>query len=135
MSHAAVLLVDDDRSIRRMQAAPERLLPAQDGEALRARGEPIGVAQPLPDVACALEPALGAGGILDREVQRSRRRRSISWRWTPEIVRVATGTLGSVLRPFSQVDVFTTAPYSGNPAAVVLDGSDLTTTEMQRFAH
>lgn len=40
-----------------------------------------------------------------------------------------------MLRPFSQVDVFTTAPYSGNPVAVVLDGTGLTTTEMQRFAH
>jgi PhzF family phenazine biosynthesis protein len=53
----------------------------------------------------------------------------------PEIVRVASGTLGSVLRPFSQVDVFTTAPYLGNPVAVVLDGTGLTTTVMQRFAH
>jgi PhzF family phenazine biosynthesis protein len=33
------------------------------------------------------------------------------------------------------VDVFTTTPYAGNPVAVVLDGSDLTTEEMQRFAH
>jgi hypothetical protein len=44
MSHAAVLLVDGDTSIRRMQAAPERLLPAQDAEAVLARGEPIGAA-------------------------------------------------------------------------------------------
>jgi PhzF family phenazine biosynthesis protein len=37
-------------------------------------------------------------------------------------------------RPFKQVDVFTATPYFGNPLAVVLDGSDLTTDEMQRFA-
>ena len=36
--------------------------------------------------------------------------------------------------PFKQVDVFTATPYFGNPLAVVLDGSDLTTEEMQRFA-
>ncbi len=38
-------------------------------------------------------------------------------------------------RQFSQVDVFTTTPYRGNPVAVVLDGTGLTTDEMQRFAH
>ena len=37
-------------------------------------------------------------------------------------------------RPFSQVDVFTTTPYAGNPVAVVLDGAGLTTDQMQRFA-
>ncbi len=40
-----------------------------------------------------------------------------------------------MLRPFTQVDVFTTTPYTGNPVAVVLDGSGLTTDEMQRFAN
>jgi PhzF family phenazine biosynthesis protein len=40
-----------------------------------------------------------------------------------------------VLRPFRQVDVFTTTAYYGNPVAVVLDGSDLTTEQMQRVAH
>jgi PhzF family phenazine biosynthesis protein len=40
-----------------------------------------------------------------------------------------------VSRPFSQVDVFTTTPYSGNPVAVVLDGEGLTDDEMQRFAN
>jgi PhzF family phenazine biosynthesis protein len=40
-----------------------------------------------------------------------------------------------VLRPFSEVDVFTSAPYSGNPVAVVLDGTGLTGEAMQRFAH
>jgi PhzF family phenazine biosynthesis protein len=40
-----------------------------------------------------------------------------------------------MLRPFAQVDVFTTTPYRGNPVAVVLDGEDLTTEQMQRFAH
>jgi PhzF family phenazine biosynthesis protein len=38
-------------------------------------------------------------------------------------------------RPISEVDVFATTPYSGNPVAVVLDGEGLTTEEMQRFAH
>jgi PhzF family phenazine biosynthesis protein len=37
-------------------------------------------------------------------------------------------------RPFTQVDVFTTGPGLGNPLAVVLDASELTTAEMQRFA-
>ncbi len=40
-----------------------------------------------------------------------------------------------MLRPFTQVDVFTTTPYAGNPVAVVLDGDGLTTGEMQRFAN
>jgi PhzF family phenazine biosynthesis protein len=39
-----------------------------------------------------------------------------------------------VLRPFRQVDVFTSTPYSGNPVAVVLDGAGLDDAEMQRFA-
>ncbi|MHB1988588.1 MAG: PhzF family phenazine biosynthesis protein [Acidimicrobiales bacterium] len=39
-----------------------------------------------------------------------------------------------VWRPFQQVDVFSSASYSGNPVAVVLDGEGLTTEEMQRFA-
>ncbi len=38
-------------------------------------------------------------------------------------------------RRFSQVDVFTTTPYAGNPVAVVLEGDGLTTDEMRRFAH
>lgn len=37
------------------------------------------------------------------------------------------------LRPFAQVDVFTSEPYRGNPVAVVLDGSGLDTAAMQRF--
>lgn len=37
-------------------------------------------------------------------------------------------------RSFVQVDVFFTSPYSGNPVAVVLDGTDLTDEEMQRLA-
>ena len=36
-------------------------------------------------------------------------------------------------RPFAQVDVFTAVPYLGNPLAVVLDGSDLSTEQMQAF--
>lgn len=38
-------------------------------------------------------------------------------------------------RAFREVDVFTTTPYYGNPVAVVLDGTGLTTEQMQRFAH
>lgn len=38
-------------------------------------------------------------------------------------------------RAFSQVDVFTATPYLGNPLAVVLDGRDLSTEDMQHFAH
>jgi PhzF family phenazine biosynthesis protein len=37
-------------------------------------------------------------------------------------------------RRFNQVDVFTATPYRGNPVAVVLDGDDLSTEEMRRFA-
>jgi len=40
-----------------------------------------------------------------------------------------------VIRPFRQIDVFGSAPYRGNPLAVVLDGAGLSTGEMQRFAH
>ena len=36
-------------------------------------------------------------------------------------------------RPFSQVDVFTAVPYLGNPLAVVLDGTGLSTAQMQAF--
>ena len=37
-------------------------------------------------------------------------------------------------RPFKQVDVFTATPYFGNPLAVVLDGTGLSTEAMERFA-
>ena len=37
-------------------------------------------------------------------------------------------------RSFSQVDVFASGPYSGNPVAVVLDASGLETEAMQRVA-
>jgi PhzF family phenazine biosynthesis protein len=37
-------------------------------------------------------------------------------------------------RRFRQVDVFATAPYAGNPVAVVLDADGLDTETMQRFA-
>jgi len=37
-------------------------------------------------------------------------------------------------RPFKQVDVFTATPYYGNPLAVVLDGTGLSSEEMQHFA-
>lgn len=40
----------------------------------------------------------------------------------------------TISRPFSQVDVFSETPYLGNPVAVILDGSDLTTDDMQRIA-
>jgi len=40
-----------------------------------------------------------------------------------------------VTRALHQVDVFTTDPYRGNPVAVVLDGTGLSTGDMQRFAH
>jgi PhzF family phenazine biosynthesis protein len=39
------------------------------------------------------------------------------------------------LRPFKQVDVFTAVAYRGNPLAVVLDGSGLSTEEMQHFTN
>jgi PhzF family phenazine biosynthesis protein len=38
------------------------------------------------------------------------------------------------LRPFQQVDVFTSTAYRGNPVAVVLDGEGLTGEQMQRVA-
>ncbi|QIM54093.1 PhzF family phenazine biosynthesis protein [Hydrogenophaga crocea] len=38
-------------------------------------------------------------------------------------------------RPFAQVDVFTATPYRGNPLAVVLDGSGLSTEQMQHFTN
>lgn len=38
------------------------------------------------------------------------------------------------MRPFAQVDVFTTEPGLGNPVAVVLDASGLDTEHMQQFA-
>ena len=37
-------------------------------------------------------------------------------------------------RPFSQVDVFSSEPFLGNPVAVVLDGTGLSTEQMQLFA-
>ena len=37
-------------------------------------------------------------------------------------------------RAFSQVNVFSTIPYRGNPVAVVHDGTDLTDEQMQRLA-
>ncbi|MDO9147989.1 MAG: PhzF family phenazine biosynthesis protein [Hydrogenophaga sp.] len=38
-------------------------------------------------------------------------------------------------RPFKQVDVFTATPYRGNPLAVVLDGTGLSTEAMQHFTN
>jgi PhzF family phenazine biosynthesis protein len=40
-----------------------------------------------------------------------------------------------MIRPFRQVDVFTSTPYRGNPVAVVLDATNLSTEQMQRFAN
>ncbi|MBQ0997642.1 PhzF family phenazine biosynthesis protein [Streptomyces sp. RK62] len=37
-------------------------------------------------------------------------------------------------RPFVQVDVFSTSPYSGNPVAVILDGTDLSDEQLQQVA-
>src|SRR5258708_22788353 len=37
-------------------------------------------------------------------------------------------------RPFWQVDVFSSEPFLGNPVAVVLDGTGLSTAQMQGFA-
>ncbi|NJK45610.1 MAG: PhzF family phenazine biosynthesis protein [Pleurocapsa sp. SU_196_0] len=37
-------------------------------------------------------------------------------------------------RSFKQVDVFSAEHYRGNPVAVVLEGQDLSTADMQRFA-
>ncbi len=42
---------------------------------------------------------------------------------------------GFVERPFRQVDVFGSGPYTGNPVAVVLDAEGLSGEEMQRFAN
>jgi PhzF family phenazine biosynthesis protein len=53
-------------------------------------------------------------------------------------VVLAAGTLcdaGAVSRPFSQVDVFTSVPYRGNPVAVVLDADGLADEEMRQFAN
>lgn len=36
---------------------------------------------------------------------------------------------------FSQADVFTGVPYNGNPVAVIIDGNQLTDTEMQAIAN
>jgi PhzF family phenazine biosynthesis protein len=38
-------------------------------------------------------------------------------------------------RAFKQVDVFTAKPYYGNPLAVVLDGTGLSTAQMQHFTN
>jgi predicted PhzF superfamily epimerase YddE/YHI9 len=38
------------------------------------------------------------------------------------------------MRAYSVIDVFGTAPYTGNPVAVVTDGEGLSTEQMQRFA-
>jgi PhzF family phenazine biosynthesis protein len=39
------------------------------------------------------------------------------------------------MRPFSQVDVFSTEPLKGNPVAVVHDADGVSEEEMRRFAH
>lgn len=38
------------------------------------------------------------------------------------------------LRPFKQVDVFTSTPYNGNPLAVIMDASGLSDDQMQAIA-
>ncbi|MCS0543467.1 PhzF family phenazine biosynthesis protein, partial [Aeromonas veronii] len=37
--------------------------------------------------------------------------------------------------PFQQVDVFTEIPFKGNPVAVILDGNELSTEQMQTIAN
>jgi PhzF family phenazine biosynthesis protein len=37
--------------------------------------------------------------------------------------------------PFKQVDVFTNAPFKGNPVAVILEGGSLSSTQMQQIAN
>ncbi len=37
--------------------------------------------------------------------------------------------------PFQQVDVFTEIPFKGNPVAVILDGNELSTEQMQAIAN
>ena len=44
-----------------------------------------------------------------------------------------TNKSSAMQRPFAQVDVFTATPYLGNPVAVVLDGTGLSTEAMQAF--
>lgn len=46
---------------------------------------------------------------------------------------MSSATAGLTGRPFAQVDVFTATPYRGNPLAVVLDGTGLSTEAMQAF--
>ena len=50
-------------------------------------------------------------------------------------VTLATMLRPSVTRPYVEVDVFTAVPYRGNPLAVVLDGTGLSTEGMQQFAN
>jgi PhzF family phenazine biosynthesis protein len=40
----------------------------------------------------------------------------------------------AIMRPYCEVDVFTSTPYEGNLVAVVMDATNLSTAEMQRFA-
>jgi PhzF family phenazine biosynthesis protein len=39
-----------------------------------------------------------------------------------------------MLRPYAEVDVFAESPYTGNPVAVILDGTGLTARQMQQIA-
>jgi PhzF family phenazine biosynthesis protein len=43
--------------------------------------------------------------------------------------------IAMAMRPFMQVDVFTEKAYRGNPLAVALDGTGLSTEDMQHFTH
>ena len=52
----------------------------------------------------------------------------------PSILAQAQNPAQARDRAFRQVDVFTELPYRGNPLAVVLDASDLSDEQMQRFA-
>ncbi|MET0977576.1 MAG: PhzF family phenazine biosynthesis protein, partial [Paeniglutamicibacter terrestris] len=41
----------------------------------------------------------------------------------------------SIARPYKQVDVFSSSPYTGNGLAVVLDGEDLSDSQLLAFAN
>lgn len=53
----------------------------------------------------------------------------------PIVFKCATPLFMIKARPFAQVDVFTAVPFCGNPVAVILDGTGLSTAQMQTIAH
>lgn len=50
-------------------------------------------------------------------------------------VKCSTARMLTTVRAFRQVDVFGSAPFGGNPVAVVLDAEGLSSEAMQRIAH